>query len=305
LIDHDILETVNLARHILPLQYVGRNKAQGLAEHLAEQVDGLKTEAISRKIDQSVSDDLLDEWLDVDLIVAATDDRRAQRRVGERALVPSTPAIFPALYVEDGGEVVVQLDRRLPCFGCWDYFRTNEEQLRGVTGLNIAGWPVIHTSIRLCLGILDPDSEDGSMMAPEEGQRQPIQNFLLNRSGELKRAILTRRPTCPSCAVGPSPLRREAAHAWRAAERSRPRTAPLAARQQRTNPIVASGPLAPQRDIDSGVTGLLGTLVMAVSGGIGALLGGVVASLAMLLALIAALWIAIELLSLVATRSFM
>jgi ThiF family len=201
LIDHDRLEVANLSRHILPVAYVGRNKAEGLAEHLAAQVDGLRAEAIPSKIDQSVPDDLLDEWLDVDLIVAATDDRQAQRRIGQRAFVPATPAIFPALYVEGGGEVIVQLDHGWPCFGCWDYFRTEEEQLRGVTGLNISGWPVIYTSIRLCLGMLDPSSEHREMMV-ERGERQPTQGFLLRPSGDLHTVSLIWRPNCPSCGVG-------------------------------------------------------------------------------------------------------
>lgn len=134
LIDHDPLEIVNPYRHALPVEYLGWNKAVGLADWLLKQVPRLQVDPIDRKIDQSIPTELLDRWLaDTDLIVAATDDRDAQRRIGQQTLVLGIPAIFPGQYLGGGGEVIVQLDPRLPCFGCWDYFRTSGEQLRGVS----------------------------------------------------------------------------------------------------------------------------------------------------------------------------
>lgn len=209
-IDDDLLKPENLARHVLPVEYVGWNKAEGLAVYLAKQIEGLQTEAVPRKIDKSVSNNLLDKWLaDADLIVAATDDREAQRRIGSQALALGLPVIFPALYpMEGGGEVVVQLDPVWPCFGCWDYFRRNTEQLRGENALAIDGEPVIHTSVKLCIGILDPDSEHRNMMMEGLGE-PPNQLFLLNRMAVLRRMPLTRRPDCQTCRGGPSLPRRD------------------------------------------------------------------------------------------------
>jgi hypothetical protein len=208
LIDHDALKIENLYRHALPKRYLGWNKAVGLADYLSKQVTGLHAEPVARELEQEVPGELLERWLaDADLIVAATDDRQAQRRIGLHALALGIPAIFPGQYVHGGGEVIVQSDNRLPCMGCWDYFRTDEDQLRGVLGLPFAELPVIYTSLRLCLGILDPESEHRDMMVPEGGIGPPYQVFSLDRSGRLRSATLMRRQNCPSCAGGPSPPR--------------------------------------------------------------------------------------------------
>src|SRR6202034_673302 len=116
-------------------------------------------EAIPCKIDSTVSEEQLDLWLaDADLVIVATDDRLAQRRVMQSALALDVPALAPALYVPHGGEVIFQGGWELPCFGCWDYFRENEEQLRGARALAFIAWPVVYATIDLSLGILDPFS---------------------------------------------------------------------------------------------------------------------------------------------------
>jgi molybdopterin/thiamine biosynthesis adenylyltransferase len=205
LIDHDILEKPNLSRHVLTDEYLGWNKAEGLTVYLAQHVEGLQIEAVPRKIDKSVSDNLLDQWFaDADLIIAATDDHETQRRVGRRALVHGRPSVFPALYVEGGGEVIVQLDDQLPCFSCWDEFRPPDAPLRGAQALSFTALPIIYTSLRICLGLLDPAAPDRDMMRAGPS-RPPYQTFGLNRFGTLLSGHLTRRPNCPSCAVGPPP----------------------------------------------------------------------------------------------------
>jgi hypothetical protein len=205
LIDGDHLEEANRVRHVLPQDYVGRNKAAAMTLHLDDEVPGVRPEAELRYVNNVMSDSQLDRLLrDADLIVAATDDREAQRRIGRRALALSVPAIFPALYADGGGEVVVQLDPRLPCFFCWDGFRDNAEQLRGVTALNTDAQPIIHLAIQLSLGILDPHSEHSQLIVGEPNQSQN-QIFQQGDFGALHMAPLTRRPNCPSCAGGPIP----------------------------------------------------------------------------------------------------
>lgn len=211
LIDGDRLEEANRVRHVLSKADVGMNKAEALTLHLAEEVPQSRPEAVPRYIDDSLADRQLDELLaDADLIIAATDDREAQRRLGRRALALSVPAIFPALYGDEGGEIIVQLDPRLPCFFCWDGFRANEEQLRGVAALNADTMPVIYTAVALSLGILDPRSEHRRMLVwnPHEAPRQV---FVQERFAALHMGLLTRRPDCPSCAVGPAAGRRQPA----------------------------------------------------------------------------------------------
>lgn len=199
LIDHDILEPANLSRHALDADYLGWNKSEAMTVYLAAHIEGLQIEAVPRQIDGSVSDQLLSKWLDgSNLIVAATDDRDAQRRIGRLSLRLGIPAIFPSLYVEGGGEVIVQLDDQLPCFGCWDWFRPSSEPLRGAVALNIIALPLIFTSVRICLGLLDPASPDREMMRAG-GARPPYQSFGLNRFGTLRSGHLEWRRDCKSC----------------------------------------------------------------------------------------------------------
>ena len=199
LIDHDILERANLSRHVLTDEYLGWNKAEGLTVYLAQHVEGLQIEAVPHKIDRAVSDDLLDQWLaDADLIIASTDDHKAQRRVGQHALALGIPSISPALYVEGGGEVIVQLDDQLPCFSCWDEFRPHDAPLRGAQALSFIALPVIYTSLRISLGLLDPASPDREIMRAGR-TRPPYQTFGLNRFGTLLSGHLTQRPDCPVC----------------------------------------------------------------------------------------------------------
>lgn len=209
LIDGDTLETVNLVRHVLAQRFVGMNKAEGMTLHLSEEISTLQVDALPRYVNGDMSDDDLDSLLEgADLIVAATDDREAQRRIGRRALALDVPAMFPALYGDDGGEVVVQRSPRLPCFLCWDGFRTDNERLRGVTALNADTLALIQLAVRLCLGILDGDSPYARLFVPSVQDRRPRQLFVQNEFGLAIRP-LERRPNCPSCAVGPASPRQQ------------------------------------------------------------------------------------------------
>lgn len=202
-IDYDILERSNLARHALDEDYIGWNKATAMATYLAAHVEGIRTEAMPYRIDRVTSNELLDNWLaKADLIVATTDQHDAQRRVGQRALISGIPAIFPALFVEGGGEIVVQFDGQLPCFSCWDTFRPPDQPLRGPTVLNHTALPLIFTSLRLSLGLLDQRSEDRELMRAGHGS-PPYQVFGLNRFGTLESGFGRRRPNCPACGGGP------------------------------------------------------------------------------------------------------
>jgi hypothetical protein len=157
-------------------------------------------------------------------VIAATDDREVQRIVGRRALALDIPAIFPGLYEHDGGEVFVQRSPRSPCFFCRDGFRPTNETLRGVTATNPDILGIITLASRLSLGVLDPSADYlRRLMTPSAGETAAPQLFVDNGLG-LARLSVPWRKDCPSCAVGPSPMRKEAVEAWRTAESRRKAT---------------------------------------------------------------------------------
>jgi molybdopterin/thiamine biosynthesis adenylyltransferase len=204
-IDDDRLDEHNLVRHALPRDYLGDNKAEALAVYLGIAVPTLRPTALARKVDEALSDEQVDELLaEADLIVVATDDRESQRRIARRAFALDIPAVLPALYGDNGGEVFVQRSPRNPCFFCWDGFRDRDERVRGVRALNADTLGVIQLAVHLCLGILDRHSEFHRLLATQPGRAGPPQLFIQRRFAALGITDIRRRPNCPSCAVGPA-----------------------------------------------------------------------------------------------------
>jgi molybdopterin/thiamine biosynthesis adenylyltransferase len=207
LVDGAELEEHNIARHVLKRPYIHQNKAEAMAKYLFDSFppDAFTVIAVPRHVDGSMSDHELDELLEgADVVVAATDNRRAQRKVAERALANDVPAVLPGLYPNGGGEVFVSFGPRTPCFLCWDAFRTEQQTLRGVSALGVEAASVVALTMHLILGLLDESSEFARLYAHEP--RDPIpQLFVIERPhaaiaiGEVGRA-----PNCTMCQVGPA-----------------------------------------------------------------------------------------------------
>jgi hypothetical protein len=215
-VDGDTLEEQNISRHELKLAYIGQNKALAMARFLVASypLESLEIEGVPRYVDGSMPDDELDTLIDdADIVVAATDNRRAQRRIAERALASDVPAVFPALYENGGGEVFVGLGPGSPCFLCWDAFRTTDQALRAVSALNIEASSIVSLAVQLTLGILDQSSAFARLLARPRRDRPAPNLFALPfPHGALQFAPVQRVPNCPMCQVGPSPAR--AATAW-------------------------------------------------------------------------------------------
>ena len=172
-----------------------------MARYFSKEVPTLSVGAVPRDIDRSMTNDELDALLkDADLIVAATDDRGVQRRVGRRALSLDIPAIFPGLYERNGGEVFVQRSSRHPCFLCRDGFRPVNETLRGVAATNPDILAIIQLASQLSLAILDRDSDDLHLLRPEQGE---IPQLFVQNGLTLARRPVPWRRNCQSCVVGP------------------------------------------------------------------------------------------------------
>ena len=205
--DGDRLDPENPVRHELSLAYVGCNKAEGMASLLKISVPGIDVGALPHDLDETFSDEELDRFLQpVDLIVIATDDRVAQRRIARRALALDKPAVVPGLYPEGGGEVFVQLNSTQACMGCWDQFRRADAPVRAVSALAADGLAVIQQTIFMCLAMLDERSPHFRDLAPQERDPRPCQLFVIRPGRGLLRTPVTRDEDCESCRVGPSPL---------------------------------------------------------------------------------------------------
>jgi molybdopterin/thiamine biosynthesis adenylyltransferase len=203
LIDGKPLRAHHLGRHALTTEYVDFNKALGMERYFAKEVPTLRVNAVPRDIDQSITDDELDALLkDADLIVAATDGRGVQRRIGRRALSLDIPALFPGLYERNGGEVFVQPGPALPCFLCRDGFRPANEALRGVAATNPDILAIIQLTSQLSLAILDRSTDYRRLLRPERGE---VPQLFVQNGLTLARLPVPWRRNCPSCAVGPAP----------------------------------------------------------------------------------------------------
>jgi molybdopterin/thiamine biosynthesis adenylyltransferase len=224
LFDGKQLQEHHLPRHALRKAYVGENKAVGMEEYLLQEIPNLQLDARPWQITSSLADKILDSYLhDASLIVAATDNREVQRKIGRRALALDIPAVFPGLYERNGGEVYLQLSPERPCFLCRDHFRSPNQELRGVAATNPDIMTIITLTNWISLAVLDPSASYRRLLAPERNQRWPPQLFVHNDL-VLGKHIVPWHQGCPSCAVGPSSLRQEASEAWLAAEQARQAT---------------------------------------------------------------------------------
>jgi len=206
LIDGKNLRVENLLRHALPREYVNMNKATAMADFLCHQVPSLHVYASPHDVDGSQSDAAVDRLLsDGDLVVVATDDREAQRRIAGRSIALDIPAVLPALYGDRGGEVFVQRSARHPCFYCWDGYRPADERMRAVSAINADTFAVLQLAVHLILGILDPSSSDARLLVDQSDPR-PLQLFIQRPFAALDMSPQSWRPDCPYCPLGPPSL---------------------------------------------------------------------------------------------------
>jgi molybdopterin/thiamine biosynthesis adenylyltransferase len=268
LIDGKPLKSHHLGRHTLTTEYVGSNKALGMALYFSKEIPALEVHSVPREIDKSMTDDELDALLkDADLIVAATDNRGVQRRIGRRALSLDIPAIFPGLYESNGGEVFVQPGPELPCFLCRDGFRPANETLRGVAATNPDILAIIQLASQLGLAILDRSTDYRRMLRPERGE---IPQLFVQNGLTLARRPVPWRPNCPSCGVGPAPSNRFTHQHPDDPLRAQVLEGLLQRSTQR--------PPAPQPELrqesDSPILPIIGGAFQLIAGGLGVLVGG-------------------------------
>jgi molybdopterin/thiamine biosynthesis adenylyltransferase/proteasome lid subunit RPN8/RPN11 len=132
LLDPEQVEAANLSRTVYAAEDVGRPKTEALARRLLSAAPALRLGLHPARVEDLAPADLDALVRAADLVVAATDDPLAQRALDRFAYARGRPALFVGLYAgADGGEVVVTIPERTPCFLCATRARHAVERAAG------------------------------------------------------------------------------------------------------------------------------------------------------------------------------
>jgi molybdopterin/thiamine biosynthesis adenylyltransferase len=131
-LDPDVVEPANLSRTIYDATDIDRPKVEALARRLFH-VNPLLSLTLHPSNVLDVQPEALDAWVRaVDLVVAATDDQQAQRALNHFAYAHGKPALFVGLYAgAQGGEVVLSVPERTPCYLCATFTRHQYNEAGG------------------------------------------------------------------------------------------------------------------------------------------------------------------------------
>lgn len=117
LVDDDLLEAVNVVRHVGDLRDVGRPKVDVVADLIRARNSEAQVTAIQGRME-----DHLDALQNVDLVVVGVDGERSKYIINEQCLALGLTAVYAGVYERgEGGDVVVinPLDEASPCYACW------------------------------------------------------------------------------------------------------------------------------------------------------------------------------------------
>jgi molybdopterin/thiamine biosynthesis adenylyltransferase/proteasome lid subunit RPN8/RPN11 len=119
LVDPDAVEVANLSRSVYVAADVSTNKAEALCRRLVAINPSVAAVPVASKL-QDLDARRLDELVgSSDLVVAATDDSRAQGILNHHAFNRRVPAIYPAVYARGrAGEVVFCVPGVNSCYQC-------------------------------------------------------------------------------------------------------------------------------------------------------------------------------------------
>jgi molybdopterin/thiamine biosynthesis adenylyltransferase len=115
LVDADALEPTNVVRHVADARYVGRNKAEVMAELIRQRNPNAQVDTYAGRIQDHLA--VLDN---VDLLVVGVDGEGAKYRLNEACLERDLVAVYAGVYERgEGGDVVVIRPYDGPCYACW------------------------------------------------------------------------------------------------------------------------------------------------------------------------------------------
>ena len=138
LLDPEPVEAANLSRTTYEAGDVDRLKVEALAGRLLRIQPGLRLSLHARAVGAIPLPELDAAVRAADLVVAATDDPAAQRTLDRFAYARGRPALFVGLYAgAQGGEVVVTVPGRTPCYLCATRTRRGVERAGGVVAAEV------------------------------------------------------------------------------------------------------------------------------------------------------------------------
>jgi molybdopterin/thiamine biosynthesis adenylyltransferase len=115
LVDDDVMESKNIVRHVADSRYIGRPKAEVIAELIRER--NPKADVI---VHVGRIEDHLDALDGLDLVVCGVDGENPKYVLNQACLKRSLPAVYAGVYERgEGGDVVVVRPYNGPCYACW------------------------------------------------------------------------------------------------------------------------------------------------------------------------------------------
>ncbi|MFC8045103.1 ThiF family adenylyltransferase [Nocardia sp. NPDC057353] len=167
LIDPDTVSAANLSRSVYRWSDVGQAKTDALAVRLREINPAVSVTTRTAALDEVPEVELLAAIEAADLVIAATDDPKAQTALNHRAWTLGRPAVFGGVYAKGrAGQVVFTVPGVTACFRCATGNRQSGTKAAGAldygTGqlvsepaLGVDIGHVVTASVKVAIGLLE------------------------------------------------------------------------------------------------------------------------------------------------------
>ena len=115
LVDNDVLERVNITRHVADLRNLGQNKAAAVADLIWQRNPDARIE-----VREGAIEDHWDCLADLDILVVAVDNEQVKYAINEKCLELRLSASYAGVYERgEGGDHVIIKPCDGPCYACW------------------------------------------------------------------------------------------------------------------------------------------------------------------------------------------
>ncbi|MBO3752092.1 ThiF family adenylyltransferase [Streptosporangiaceae bacterium NEAU-GS5] len=178
LIDPDQVGPENLSRSVYVLDDVGKNKTDALSARLRAINPAVTIQTVPAALSDVSSEALIAMVEEADLVIAATDDPKAQLTLNHHAWLLGRPAVFGGMYAKGrAGEVVFTVPGLTRCYRCAASTRgsvggsddagmnygTGKLNAEPALGVDISH--VVTASVKIAIGLMElshPSAHDNS-----------------------------------------------------------------------------------------------------------------------------------------------